>query len=301
MAHSSDLPPPPPKPHQQTRQRSSNSQCKSRRLGHFSEVPEHQRRDFIVGYYRLQTPCLAHFYTWHNETLNIWTHLMGMVFFLYRGWSRVISQLSEHGSLLAVSAPMYSILVWMLLGSTIQCMLTSTIFHYRQCTCRKEFECYLCLDQSGILSLIACSYAAGITMAFSCTPGLQMVYLIHTAANIIGMSSSLMFSALVDYRRYIFLTCGLSGVIPCLHWSLIASPVALEVLGLNIGLMCGFYIIGAYFYATLYPEKWRPGAFDLVGQSHQIWHVFVFLAAAVYLEGIFQAHDTVLNDSRFCS
>ena len=43
--------------------------------------------------------------------------------------------------------------------------------------------------------------------------------------------------------------------------------------------MALIYIFGATFYATRFPEcKW-PGRFDLVFQSHQIFHVMVVVAA----------------------
>ena len=48
--------------------------------------------------------------------------------------------------------------------------------------------------------------------------------------------------------------------------------------------MALIYIFGATFYATRFPEcKW-PGRFDLVFQSHQIFHVMVVVAALGELE-----------------
>ncbi|KAL8457738.1 hypothetical protein ACS0TY_035558 [Phlomoides rotata] len=42
-----------------------------------------------------------------------------------------------------------------------------------------------------------------------------------------------------------------------------------------MGLMYG---VGAVFYVTRIPERWRPGVFDVVGHNHQIFHVFVVAA-----------------------
>ncbi len=39
------------------------------------------------------------------------------------------------------------------------------------------------------------------------------------------------------------------------------------------------------------PERWFPGAFDLVGSSHQIFHVLVVLAATAHLVGLLKAFD----------
>jgi len=40
-----------------------------------------------------------------------------------------------------------------------------------------------------------------------------------------------------------------------------------------------FVAIGAVFYGTRFPEKYFPdGTFDMVGSSHQIWHVALIIA-----------------------
>jgi len=39
------------------------------------------------------------------------------------------------------------------------------------------------------------------------------------------------------------------------------------------------------------PERWRPGAFDIWGSSHQIFHVLVVMAAAAHLIGLLKAFD----------
>ncbi|RAL37290.1 hypothetical protein DM860_004212 [Cuscuta australis] len=52
----------------------------------FEELPEYMRdNEFIRNYYRCEWPLKQAFlsvFRWHNETLNIWTHLMGFVLFV---------------------------------------------------------------------------------------------------------------------------------------------------------------------------------------------------------------------------
>ncbi|KAK3012485.1 hypothetical protein RJ639_007936 [Escallonia herrerae] len=43
-----------------------------------------------------------------------------------------------------------------------------------------------------------------------------------------------------------------------------------------------FYAIGAAFYVKRVPERWKPGAFDIAGHSHQIFHVFVVAGALAH-------------------
>jgi adiponectin receptor len=40
-----------------------------------------------------------------------------------------------------------------------------------------------------------------------------------------------------------------------------------------------------------FPERLKPGAFDIWGSSHQIFHVLVLLAAASHFVGLVKAFD----------
>jgi adiponectin receptor len=51
------------------------------------------------------------------------------------------------------------------------------------------------------------------------------------------------------------------------------------------------YILGAGIYAARVPERLMPGRFDIVGSSHQIFHVLVVCAATAHLTGLLKAFD----------
>ncbi|KAL3532290.1 hypothetical protein ACH5RR_005811 [Cinchona calisaya] len=65
--------------------RSKTKQCKYDLLS-FQELPEYMKdNEFIVNYYRADWPLKEAFFSlfrWHNETLNVWTHLLGFMLFL---------------------------------------------------------------------------------------------------------------------------------------------------------------------------------------------------------------------------
>lgn len=50
--------------------------------------------------------------------------------------------------------------------------------------------------------------------------------------------------------------------------------------------MALLYLFGALLYATRTPERYFPGRCDFVGQSHQLFHVCVVVAAIVHYLGI---------------
>lgn len=69
---------------------------------------------------------------------------------------------------------------------------------------------------------------------------------------------------------------GFLGVIPAthavfLHWG---DPQIIVALGYEV-FMGLLYAVGAGFYVRRIPERWKPGAFDIAGHSHQVFHVFV--------------------------
>ena len=63
-------------------------------------------------------------------------------------------------------------------------------------------------------------------------------------------------------------------------------------IGLDWVLLQGFlYILGATIYAVRVPERLRPGQFDVLGSSHQIFHVLVLMAVLAHLKGLLKAFD----------
>jgi adiponectin receptor len=95
------------------------------------------------------------------------------------------------------------------------------------------------------------------------------------------------------FRAFMFITMGLSAVVPVAHGF---TALGLEQLNKTIALpwlltQGALYIVGASIYAARVPERWAPGRFDIVGSSHQIFHVLVLAAAAVHLVGLIKAFD----------
>uniref|UniRef100_A0A0V0H995 Putative ovule protein n=1 Tax=Solanum chacoense TaxID=4108 RepID=A0A0V0H995_SOLCH len=52
----------------------------------YQELPEYMKdNEFILNYYRANWPLKQAFFSifsWHNETLNVWTHLIGFILFV---------------------------------------------------------------------------------------------------------------------------------------------------------------------------------------------------------------------------
>ncbi|XP_019266615.1 PREDICTED: heptahelical transmembrane protein 1-like isoform X2 [Nicotiana attenuata] len=52
----------------------------------YDELPEYMKdNEYILNYYRANWPLKEAFFSifrWHNETLNVWTHLIGFILFM---------------------------------------------------------------------------------------------------------------------------------------------------------------------------------------------------------------------------
>lgn len=102
-------------------------------------------------------------------------------------------------------------------------------------------------------------------------------------------------------RVYVYTASALVIFGPLLHY--IASSPA-PFLGLEWTSVLLFpaswltYLVGAAFYINRYvnarshflcrriPESLKPGMFDFIGSSHQIWHCFVGVASYLHLCGL---------------
>jgi len=76
----------------------------------------------------------------------------------------------------------------------------------------------------------------------------------------------------------------------------------LDALG-GLLLMGASYLIGGLVFATRFPEAWKPGRFNFIGHSHQLFHILVVMAATVHAWTIRLLIDraTDPNAVRFCT
>ncbi|GAA0150169.1 G-protein coupled receptor [Lithospermum erythrorhizon] len=174
------------------------------------------------------------------------------------------------------------------LGGAMCCLVFSTISHTFACHSKRFNFIFWRLDYTGISIMIVCSFFAPVYYTFYCHEYWRLFYL--TTITVIGICATFTLIApgmdthkFRSYRTMLFLAMGFSGVIPAAHavTLYLDHPKILTSLGYEIA-MGLLYGIGAVFYIKRIPEKWRPGKFDIVGHSHQIFHVFVIAAALVH-------------------
>ncbi|XP_022864582.1 heptahelical transmembrane protein 2-like [Olea europaea var. sylvestris] len=302
-----------------------------KKLLKYEDLPEYLKdNEFIRDYYRCEWP-LKHIvlslFSLHNETLNVWTHLLGFIIFVgltvmslteKKTLENVMASFVGEGmnmktmnqsnssdslfsksyvghipkpSILHANADSNSLPTWpwfVFLGGAMNCLIFSSISHLFACHSQRFYLFFWRLDYAGISLMIICSFFAPIYYTFSNHPHWRLAYLssitlVGILAIITLLAPALSSGRFRGFRAALFLSMGFSGVIPAahaliLHWD---HPQILVALGYEIA-MGLLYAVGAVFYVTKIPERWKPGTFDIVGHSHQIFHILVVAAALTH-------------------
>ncbi|PGH17788.1 hypothetical protein AJ79_00929 [Helicocarpus griseus UAMH5409] len=230
----------------------------------------------------------------HNETVNIYTHLLPAILsiplavYLYKSISSRY-ETATHGDVVAFSC---------FFAGAAFCLGMSATYHTISNHSPAVARFGNALDYIGIVGLITGSFIPSVYYGFYCMPQYQelywtMILLIGAGCAVVSVTPRFRTPAWRPFRAGMFVSMGLSAVFPVLHG---ITAFGLEQMLKQIGLFWlvlqgALYITGAMIYAARVPERWHPGRFDILGSSHQIFHVLVVLAAISHLTGLLQAFD----------
>eukprot|EP01126_Amoeba_proteus_P027220 TRINITY_DN2702_c0_g1_i1.p1 TRINITY_DN2702_c0_g1~~TRINITY_DN2702_c0_g1_i1.p1 ORF type:complete len:293 (-),score=16.84 TRINITY_DN2702_c0_g1_i1:81-959(-) len=237
-----------------------------------------------TGYRKQLSPrgCLKSVFQLHNETVNIWTHLVPSLGVLCFGVYLLIFIVS-HRSLVDKVFLSLSIL------SGSLCYLFSSIYHTFGCHSQQIHQMFFNFDIFGILIALNGAIIATIYFGYYCFTfwryfhiwtvfilGLFSIFIIFGVPMIADKNLRSYFSRI----RTPIMSCYFCyGLVPLGHWvylngfsSLIVSMYLWRIL-----LSYVFMGLGFVFYKFFIPECWFIGKFDIFGCSHQWWHVFTVL------------------------
>ena len=241
------------------------------------DVQPWRRIPFCEGHYRLDYPLFDAIYSlfyWHNETLNIWTHVLGFCFFLWFTFYSLDGFLkeAEFGDRVLHGAFLVSIQVQMICSAT---------HHWFGCMIRPIYYLTARLDYSAIAFLLPIANALIVYSLFYCENFLFWLYsLLNIFCGLLVMGlcwwPTFQTPSYQKIRALSFSLLGLFGALPWSHIffrdpSLFLSPtfvwqmITLAVMGTGVGV-----------YISRYPERAQPGKWDCC-QSHCFWHIFVVI------------------------
>ncbi|KAF3501172.1 hypothetical protein F2Q69_00044440 [Brassica cretica] len=171
------------------------------------------------------------------------------------------------------------------LGGSMFCLLSSSICHLFCCHSHNLNIFLLRIDYAGITAMIITSFFPPIYYIFQCTPRWYFIYLAAITSMGIFTIITLFTPSLSSpkyrgFRALLFASMGLFGIVPAIHALVVnwGNPQRNVTLLYELGVAV-FYLVGTGFFVGRVPERLKPGWFDRVGHSHQIFHVFVLLGA----------------------
>mmetsp|Transcript_15796 Transcript_15796/g.64521 ORF Transcript_15796/g.64521 Transcript_15796/m.64521 type:complete len:276 (+) Transcript_15796:1453-2280(+) len=257
------------------------------RMMRAEQAPRYLRREWIESGYRVGGGMLAaarSLFTFHNETVNAWT----MVFM-----SDASTLLLVYVKLVYEYIPLPFALLWM---SVVTHMPFSVALHlfigisensrrfWR--TCDVFFMQFNSLLLSAALAyyvmdgLYIVLYATSALFVF-----LRSVYVTTIRSRIWRLSKP----QLAREMSYLVISYCSPLVIQGVKDLVLSWNVSLGVLPHVIGIIFSMEI--AYLcYSKHLPEKWSPGRFDLVGNSHQIMHVMGLVAHLLQWAFLLELH-----------
>lgn len=143
----------------------------------FDELPEwHQDNEYIRhGYRPISGSAQASFSSWsylHNESVNIYSHLLPAITFLLGEWY-ILQHLASRYS--TATTTDYLMFAFFLL-TAVTCLGLSTMYHTLLNHSHKVEQLYLQLDLVGIAFLTVGDFISGIYMVFYCEPLERNIY-----------------------------------------------------------------------------------------------------------------------------
>lgn len=263
-------------------------------------IPDWMRDNQYIqsGYRRQQNSwkgCLESvFGYWHNETVNIQTHLWGAVFFACLLVITLSKTMRSHSTV--TWHDIAGFVVFLL--AAITCLSFSAVFHTASCHSVKVAKSCVMFDYAGILALIVGSFVPSVYYGFYCYPEYQRLYLCSITLAGLGAAYVVLTPSYntPQYRwarTSVFLALGFTGLVPVTHAILLHGISTLRYqMGVNWLLLSGaLYTFGAVLYAARVPERFFPGRLDYFGASHQLFHINVLLAAIAHYVSIYTAYN----------
>ncbi|KAI6223557.1 hypothetical protein M3Y99_01454400 [Aphelenchoides fujianensis] len=243
----------------------------------FEQLPEWlQDNEYLLSGHRPPLPsvseCFKSIWAIHTETGNIWTHLIGAIaFFLLYCWHLSNSDIGFQEKV---------VFSFFFVGAVL-CLGLSFAFHTLSCHSITALSIFSKLDYMGISLLIIGSFIPHVYYGklssfmhsfdcYYCRPSAQITYItmicvLGIAAIVVSLWDKFNQRQFRAFRAGVFVTMGLSGVIPAIHYIYTDGFQRLvEENGFYWLLtMALLYLFGALLYATRTPERFWPGKFDI--------------------------------------
>lgn len=250
------------------------------RLIRYEDLPHPWRvNPHIIRGYRFtesKIECITSVFKPSNETVNIWSHALGLILVLALAFyfypASATFPLSTNTDVF-ISAIFFF--------AACKCLICSTMWHTMNGIADKTLlDRFACVDYTGISLLVAASILSTEWTAFYCEPVSRTVYMTLTAVlgvlgTVLPWQSTFNRADMAWARVAFYVSLAATGFAPVIQLNMTRGPAWSFYFYAPITKSLLVYVSGAVIYASHVPERWFPGAFDYFGGSHNIWHMAV--------------------------
>ncbi|KAK5090505.1 inc metabolism membrane protein [Lithohypha guttulata] len=207
--------------------------------------------------------CITSMFKPSNETVNIWSHAIGLIIVL-----AIAFHYYPSSDAFASFSKMDMLIAGCFFAAACKCLICSTMWHTMNGIADKcLMERFACVDYTGISFLVAASILTTEWTAFYSVLGL--------AGTILPWRESFNRADMQWARVAFYVSLALTGFAPVLQLNITRGIEWTFYFYAPITKSVCVYFVGAIIYASHVPEKWWPGLFDYAGASHNIWHLAV--------------------------
>ena len=197
-----------------------------------ADVPVHAHQLYVLSGYRTplraNEPLLAVAFqsllAWHNETANVWSHLLGLVWLLARLGLTLAT--ADTTAIARYGVACFHVSAAVVFAASSAAHLCAPLLPF------DENNRLWLLDHTAIIVAIGGSYVPALLYGFRCYPNWRATYSSTVAAGLFagivltlrGVPPNLGQRSLVEWLRIIVLTSVVAfGLIPLTHWCTFAS------------------------------------------------------------------------------
>ena len=271
-----------------------------------ARVPKEMRNPCIYRGYRLIDQPWSYYvkslFHLHNETVNIWTHLVGLLVLMY-----------EIGFYFNIYRSRGSDIQWTVLGFGSCCCFTlfnSAIAHWLHS--KSPYVNYL-IFMFDYIGVVFFGYGTAILAYYGVStkdmydligPHFMTLHVVLTYLNFLNIcNTKLTYGHDLDNgRRKSLIVSGvvLEAIITFFPWfprytsCLWSDTCTLSSLN-HITIVIISFTLMTLTYLLHQPERCCPGRFDIFGQSHQIFHIFVIVTQSLQLRALYVDFESGSN------
>ena len=251
------------------------------------DVEKHRVYPFIETGYRQKmnnVDCVKSMCFLNNQTFNVWIHLLGIILFtttVFNHYTQMRMQQTYTDVLLSI----------FFFTSCLTMLFMSAAYHTFEPMNKKIYGITLSCDLCGTAMSILGSLLYGTWVVLRCEPVYRNMYSLLIVVSVSGMIFISLQPNMRDNLQIVIPVFGFgtaSGLLPAFHFA--TMPKGDNFQG-HTTLYCviaalALMIVGITIFITRFPERKYPRTFDIIGSSHQWWHICVLLSPYVLYQGL---------------